>query len=107
MASTTDVPVTITPEASAHVAELGLQTVFERILDRARQTIPGLLSLTVTYQPGYEGEIPCVLIEAESSAYEAANKAAESIGLWRVTEIPPQQGQHFMLWALPEYSHER
>lgn len=107
MASTTEIPVTITLEATAHIADLGLQNVFEQILDRARRTIPGLLSLTVTYQPGYEGDIPCVLLEAESSDYQAANKAAEAIGLWRVTEIPPQQGQHFLLWALPEYSHER
>lgn len=107
MTSTTDVPVAITPAASDYVAALGLQQVFEQIRDRARQTIPGLLSLTVSYQPGCEGDIPCILLEAESSDYEAANKAAEAIGLWRVTEIPPQQGQHFVLWALPEYSHER
>lgn len=107
MASATDIPVSITSEAAAYVAELGLQPVFEQILDRARQTIPGLLSLTATYQPGHDGDIPCILIEAESSDYERAKEAAEAIGLWRLTEIPPQQGQHFVLWALPEYSHER
>ncbi len=106
MASAATIPVTITPEAAAHVAELGLQHTFEQILDRARQTIPGLLSLRASFQPGYGIDIPCILIQAESSEFEAADKAADELGLWRITEIPPQVGQHFVLWALPEYSHE-
>jgi hypothetical protein len=34
---TLEVPMTISPEAAARVAELGMQAEFERLLEQARQ----------------------------------------------------------------------
>ncbi len=40
--SATTFPVSITPEAAARVAELGMQAELERMLEHTRQTVPGL-----------------------------------------------------------------
>jgi hypothetical protein len=41
------VPVTITPEAAAYGAELGMQGPFKQMLDHILQTVPGLHSVVV------------------------------------------------------------
>jgi len=38
MATTTSIPFTISPDAAAYVAELGMQQPMEQMLDRIRQT---------------------------------------------------------------------
>lgn len=38
---TASVPITITPEAAARVAKLGMQAELERMLEHTRQTVPG------------------------------------------------------------------
>lgn len=105
MAPITDIPVTITEEATQHVAELGLQEEFKQVLDRALQTIPGLRCLQVTLEPGYDGDIPCILLEGTVSDYEAARKPKDEWGLWRITDIDPRKGQHFVLFIYPEDPH--
>ena len=98
MSTTSNVPVTITPEASAHVAELGLQKEFEQILEHTRQTIPGLRSIRADYESGYGIDIPCILIEAWVSDSKAADRADREWGVWRLTAFPPRVGEHFVLF---------
>jgi len=102
MSTTSNVPVTVTPEASAHVAELGLQKEFEQVLEHALQTIPGLRAVRADYESGYGVDIPCILIEATVSDYEAASSARDAWGVWRLTAIPPQAGQNFVLFLQEE-----
>src|SRR5262245_33422815 len=102
MTTIADIPVTVTEEATQHVAELGLQKEFKQVLDRALQTIPGLRSLQVGLQPGYGYDIPVILLEGIVSDFEAACKSEEAWGLWRLTEIDPRKGQHFGLLLAPE-----
>ena len=106
MSSATDVPVNITPEATAYAAELGLQDVFERVLARALKTIPGIRSVLVKYEPGFEIAPDCVLIEPTVADYDTASEAAKAWGVWRLTEIPPQQGDYFSLLLIPELNDE-
>src|SRR5437879_3102769 len=55
--STTNVPVTITPEASEHVARLGLRKELGQMLDHVCQTMPGLKSILVRFQPAHDLDI--------------------------------------------------
>jgi hypothetical protein len=105
MIPTTNIPVSITPEATRHVADLGLEKEFERVLEHTLQTIPGVRSLRVSLEPAYDLDIPCVLLEAPVSDYPPAQEARKAWGLWRLTELTPEVGQHFMLLLYPEPSH--
>src|SRR4051794_17753734 len=59
------IPMTISAEATAHVAQLGMQAEFERMVEHTRQTIPGLTRINVVVDPPYdEGDWPAVVIEA-------------------------------------------
>jgi hypothetical protein len=65
MQTHTAIPVTVTPEAADRVAELGLQTEFEHMLEHARQTIPGLQRIEVELAPPYDmGDEDRVRIQA-------------------------------------------
>src|SRR4051794_24974808 len=86
MSSTVDGPVTVSPEAAARVAELGLQREFEQIVEHTRQTIPGLRRLEVTLAPAHDtGDDP-----ASSSMpscpgpnpFSTRHSTAGAIGSW-------------------------
>jgi hypothetical protein len=47
MATGTEIQVTITPEAQAKIDELGRRAEFERTLEHAKQTIPGVVAIDV------------------------------------------------------------
>ena len=84
------------------MAELGLQKEFEQMLEHARQTIPGVRSLRADYESGYGIDIPCVLIKATVSDFDAVQEADNAWGVWRLTAFPPQLGEHLVLFTLPE-----
>ncbi len=46
--------VTVTPEAAARVADLGMQADLERMLEQARQVLAGLESLEVVLEPAWD-----------------------------------------------------
>jgi hypothetical protein len=95
----TTVPLTITPEATAHVAELGMQREFEQMLERALQTVPGLQSIKVvlTYNPE-TGDDPRVVIwsymEDRGLEYDPTE---DEWGRWKVTTFPPEVCEHFVM----------
>lgn len=65
MASPMTIPVQVEEDAAARIAELGLQSEFERILEHAKQTITDLRSIEVTrYDDPHEPGPPRVLITA-------------------------------------------
>jgi len=97
MSTKTDIPVTITPEAAAFVAELGLQQEFEQMIEQARQTIPGVVSIRADYYSGYGVDTPGIDIEATVSDFKAAREGRGVWGVWRLTAFPPQVGQYFVL----------
>jgi hypothetical protein len=93
------VPLTVTPEAAARVAELGRQREFEQMLEHARQTIPNLRSLRVTLEPQYDtGEEDRVVIWATIPDPGGVYDPTEAqYGRWFVTTFPPEVCQHFVL----------
>ena len=59
----TTIPLTVTPEATAHITELGMQREFEQMLQHALLTVPDLESITVTLEYNPEtGDDPRVVI---------------------------------------------
>jgi hypothetical protein len=92
-----DVPCRVSAEAEAYVAELGLQEQFAEMLERTRQTVPGLQAIEVNLQPPYDlGGDPCVLIEP---TVPEPHQGDYSVGLqlahWKSSRFPPEVSQHF------------
>ena len=54
MNATASIPVTISPEAAAAIAELSMQAELQRMIDHALQTIPGLERIDVALEPHYD-----------------------------------------------------
>jgi len=105
MMSAATVPVTIDPEAAELVAELGMQVELERMLDKAREVIPGLRRLQVVYGEPYDtGPDPAVVIDAycDPAFHEAANQAWHAYSRWKVTTFHPDVFQHFTLLVRDE-----
>ncbi len=73
------VPVEVTEEAAAHIAQLGMQQELEPMLDWVRQNVPSLREVRVALRRdfGYSSKLPpCVCI-------------------WASREDPPGHGRRF------------
>ena len=102
MASVSTIPLSITPEASAQVAKLGMEEPFEQMLEHTRETVPGLRSIRVTLQPPYDlGEDPCVLIEANRDNPQLQDDPTDrEWGYWRLTTFSPKVFPHFVMYSV-------
>lgn len=104
------IPFTIEPEAADLVAELGLRAEFERMVEHARQTIPGLHRLHVAFAPPYDtGPDPGVLIEAywERREEPSRHDVWEKCSRWKISTFPPDVFRHFTLLLMDENAHGR
>src|SRR5437870_5771116 len=54
MATTATIPVNVSAEAAARVAELGMQREFEEMIEHAKQTLPGVRWIHVTLEDSPE-----------------------------------------------------
>ena len=108
MSSNTTVPVTITPEATAYVAELGMQREFEEMLAHALQFFPDLRSIQVELEPAYDGDMPCVVFVPILNQRNAENQQLDLdwIG-WKNNTFPMQIAMNFSMLAGYEESHAR
>jgi hypothetical protein len=60
--------ITVTPDASARVAQLRLEHQFDQMLEHTHEVITGLRAITVSLAPPYDtGDEPCGLIEPTST----------------------------------------
>jgi hypothetical protein len=99
MSAAATVPVTITPEAAARVAELGMQAELERMVEHTRQSVPGLRRIEVTLTPPY-GERPSSGINIEAYTdrpFIEGDRTWSDWGRWKVTTFPPEVCEHFVL----------
>src|ERR1043166_735019 len=99
----TTLPVTITPEAAAHVAGLGYQREFEMMLEHTRKFVPGLRSITVELAPPYDtGDEFCVLIEVLTDPPpELPDDPAETEwGNWKIETFSPDVHRHFAMMTV-------
>jgi hypothetical protein len=102
----TEVPVTVTPEAAARVAELGMQEPYEAFLNYAR-AVPGVRLIEVKLNERYDtGDEPGVFIEVFVAGGEDAwDELDRRCGNWYVQEFPPEVCEHFLMTVSPEGWH--
>jgi hypothetical protein len=107
--STATIPVTVTPEAAARVAELGMQRELDQMLEHAKQTIPGLRSILVEESPHYEaGDEEGVTIWAVMHPPNPGEDRTEwQWGRWVTGAFPPDVFRHFVLMTRYEADHGR
>jgi hypothetical protein len=108
--TTTTIPVTITPDASGHIANLGMQREFEQMLDRVLQTIPDLHDIEVTLEPDHEeGLHPGIVIwyAKDEPAQDGYDPSQAQLGEWKVMTFPPEVCWHFCMIARYEAPNAR
>lgn len=110
MTTANSVPVTIDPEAAELVAELGMQAELDRMLEHARQAIPGLLRLEVVFAPPYDtGPDPSVVIDAyrDAAARPPYDQVRNEYTRWEIETFLPDVLRHFTLLIWDATKHGR
>jgi hypothetical protein len=99
MTPTSDIPVTITSEAAAHVVTLGRQREFEVMLEHTRQVVSELQAIEVTLVEPYDwGDDPRVIIEAtKAGPYQGDDPTQRQLGAWKVRTFSPDICRHFLM----------
>jgi len=107
--STTTVSVTVTPEAAARVAELGMQGELERMLEHTRQGVPGLRSIEVRLALPYDtGDETSIIIEATmDDPHFEYDPTEDELGSWKVDTFPPDVCRYFVIMTVYWTPHER
>jgi hypothetical protein len=108
MSATATVPVTITPEAAARVAELGMQKELDLMLEHTRQTVPGLRAIRVIWETCHEtGDELGLTIEAwREVAYSGTDDVEGVWGTWLLSHFPPDVVRYVALLTFYGDPHE-
>ena len=109
MNESTDVPLTITPEAAARIAELGMQKELEQMIAYVREKVPGLNAIEVTIEECYDTRDETgVRIEASSDqVFEPEDNTSATLDEWVIETFPPQVLEHLCLLLSPGNPHAR
>jgi hypothetical protein len=101
------VRVTVTPEADARIAQLGLKAEADRMIDYARTHLPEVERIEVILYDRYElGDEPGLAIEAHSRRpFDPAEHISWEVGRWQVTNFPPEVLEHLHLSYYPGAPH--
>ena len=105
MTTSTAVPVTVTPEAAARIAQLGFGAQVERMIDYARRNLPELTRIEVVQNERYDlGGPPGVAIEAYSryDSFDLTGHTRGQLAKWSVSEFAPEVLEHLLIDYLPE-----
>lgn len=101
MAMITAVPVSITDEAAARVAELGMQNELAQMIEHTQQAVAGLVRINVVLaQPWDTGDEPTIVIEAKRrNPTPVGDQTGREWGAWFVDAFPPDVVRHFIMRA--------
>jgi|SRR5579884_450840 len=108
MLASTTVPVRITPEARARLADLGLEQEMGEMIDYARQHVPQPTRIEVVlYERDEPGELPGVAIEVYTQfhCFDPNAGTRGKIGEWLVSAFPAEVREHLLIDYLPEPPH--
>ena len=99
MSASATIPVTITPEAAARVAELGMQQAVEQMIEHTRQTVPALRRIELILEPPYDtGDDPYLTIQAHTDRpFRREDTTEQEWGMWKITTFAPQIYQHIAM----------
>jgi hypothetical protein len=105
--STATVPVTVTPEAAARIAELGFQTQIEQMIEYARGHLPDVVRIEVVLNERYDmGGEPGVTVEAYGTRPFVPGETIswDLIG-WAVDTFPSEILEHLHVSYLRGGAH--
>jgi hypothetical protein len=92
MTTSATIPVTVTPEAAARIAKLGIQAEVDRMIDYARHNIPELARIEVNLYDRYElGDEPGLSVDIYSRhPFDQGDCFTRDMGHWVVRTFPPE-----------------
>jgi hypothetical protein len=105
MITTSAAPVTITAQAKARIAALGLEAALDRMIKYARQSLPEVGRIEVVlYERDEPGDDPGLAVELHIpfASFDPSKRTRAQIGEWLVSEFPPDVLQHLLIDYLPE-----
>jgi hypothetical protein len=97
MSETTTVPVTLPPDAAARLAELGMQREYGQMVDKLRQTVPGLFHIEVEAVDRMDGSPLGITLHAWSDQRDQTYAAHKAVNWWQVRTFPPEVLEHFLM----------
>jgi hypothetical protein len=102
MNASTDVPVTITPEAAARVAELGMQKELEQMIAHVREVVADLVAIEVGIAERHDsGGEPGVRIRAYTvQPYNPEAKLSWNLSGWVVDTFPSRVLEHMNIFLI-------
>jgi hypothetical protein len=106
MSASTDVPVTITPEAATRVAELGMQKELDQMIAHVREVVPDLVLIEVAREPPYEVDWEPVTITAYSDRpYVPGDNSNWELIRWSAETFPPQVLENMLILLVDGRPH--
>jgi hypothetical protein len=107
MTTSATVPVTVTPEAAARIAELGFQGQVQRMIDHACQRLPGLVRIEVVLNERYDaGEENGVLVAAYCRDLDDPSaETLSELARWAASAFPPEVLLNLLLSYYEESGH--
>ena len=102
MATDTDIPVAITDEARAWIAQLGMQREFEQMLDHTKQCVSGLQAIEVFLDPDLSGQIgPGIIIFSYRDHPGGEDDPTDRAwGQWKIGTFPPEVWTNFVMMSI-------
>jgi hypothetical protein len=99
MSAPSTVPVTVTEQAAAHVAELGMQAELEQLIEQTRRLVPALKHIEVVLALPYDtGDEPGIVIEAwRGDTYRPGDPAEDQWDDWKIRTYSPDIWRHFTM----------
>jgi len=84
MSTSATIPVTITPEAAARIAKLGLQEHVDKTIEYARTQLPEIVRIEVNLYDRFElGDEPALCVEAWSNRpFHSDEHISEKLTKW-------------------------
>lgn len=108
MSAPASIPVSITPDAAAAVAQLGVQAELQQMIDRVRETVTYLNRIDVRLEPNYDtGDETKVVIHVwrGPEAWEARDPVRRQLRDWRIATFRPEVLWHLGLTVSYEPNH--
>jgi hypothetical protein len=99
MTTLATVPVTVTSEAAARISALGLRRYVDRMIEYARQNLPGLSCIKVVLYDRHKlGDEPGLAIDVYSrQPFAWTVRIRRKLIRWMASTFPPDVLQHVIL----------
>lgn len=108
-AAPTTVPVTITPEAMAHLQQMGLEPIYRQITDHIQKTAPNLLSIETNWDYDRDAPVPerLVICPVHPAPAHVDLGWENEFDRWVIATFPHALRCHFVILPRFEAPHGR